>query len=188
VAFVQGMSARDIAWSFWVSSWITGSAYLVAANLLPALSVEGGLRRRALAALFFSPLLAFSLFHFGAVHRVIAGLMDGVIPLGPEPFSLFGTARVALERYWPTVLLTVLREGVDRVSVPEEREPLRKLGVITARAYLRVLRMHAFIMVLGVLALAGFESFAVFACVFVIYFAPPSLWRVTWRARRRAVL
>lgn len=205
VAYAQGFTTKDLAWGFWLSSWTVGSLYLAVGHLWPAVAPVDDWRLkpspawRALMILLYLPVLAFALFHFGFFHYIYAFIMDGIIPMveppgrvyvgkltwkmtqGWVPFSIVGLLRTGFARYWPVVAFTVVREGPAIVAGATD------LRSVSGKVYGRMLRLHAFIMVLWALYLLGIESFLVFALVFLLYFAPSSLWRRPAASASRAV-
>lgn len=186
----------DLVWSLWLASLVVGYATIV---LGIAGTIAGAVqaRRSVLAALLGGVfLLAFFTVHFGMFHFVHSMFLRGFFPLGDGTSEAFepalGDYARVVQRYWPWLLAAAIAErGALRDAWHQARRagPAPDSGEITAgfnpmRAYVNVVRLHLLIFFFAFAAIAGLESFVVYAVVYAVYFFP---WRLAFDRLRSAV-
>lgn len=193
LAWIFRWSTTDLVWSFWLMSWTTGIAGVALSRAGSVLAPDlPGAGRVALAIGGLVAVLGHGL-HMSLFHVAYAHIVSGALPLVEDPtrvylgnltwtigkgFTVHETLAEAIRRYWPFILISVLRDAPAML-----RQDLD--GSVWA-AYKRMFRMHALVMLSIVLFLMGAESFYGLAFVFLILFSPPSLWRALWQRQRPA--
>jgi hypothetical protein len=132
----------------------------------------------------------YTLFHF--VHGIF---LNGFFPLTGEP--VFGTTPeqtlawfggvvgTAFAAYWPVAVAAALtrRRRLIQAATPqpglEEKDQLDLL-----EPYKNVLRMHFFLILLGILAGTGFQEGALYLVLFLFFFPLGEVIRMVGRSRR----
>ena len=179
-ASVFGWSTRDLIWSLWISSLLSGAVFY----LRGAVRIKGlNAVELALGSVSVLGGFAFFMLHFGAFHYVQGSILDLLIPLQPDPdrvyqgrltwkgvreFSFMSSLWYTFLRYWPLVLTTIVHQFF---SPP----PNLKSQNESFKPYYFVLKMHVFMFPLAGLYEVGLESLPVYALVLLFFFAPASL-------------
>lgn len=190
LAYFSGWSTKDLVWSLWLSSLVSGYLYFFIGFIIPVLEKGQTILDRAFKVIGGLFGLVFFTLHFGFFHYLHGSMLDLFIPLIDHPdrvyvghltwrggafFSMFDTAVIALRHYWPFLLLTLIYDSKLITSGIKKIEQLR--------GYKNVAKLHFLLFAFGALYVIGLESYLVFALVFFVYFAPTSLWSFLFRRR-----
>lgn len=193
LAYFSGWSTKDLIWSLWLSSLVSGFLYFLIGYVSPVLEQGQTIVERALKVIGGLIGLAFFSFHFGFFHYIHASILDLFMPLmeqpnrvyigkltwrGSTPFSFFGTTAVALQSYWSFVVLNLAYDYKLFFSGIKKRDQFI--------AYKNVIKLHLLLFVLAGLFAIGLESFFAFAFVFAVYFMPTSVWSILFRRKNNA--
>jgi hypothetical protein len=143
--------------------------------------------------------LGFFTIHFGGFHFIHSQFLFMLFPLGGESLTPnLATYLEVVNRYWlalPSAFLAersaflqrtfVTHSAASDISVTPEAIARRK-SANARRApprimapYRKIMRMHAMIIVFGAAHAVRLDGFAVYACVYALYFFP-------WRLLRRS--
>lgn len=130
--------------------------------------------------------------HLSLFHVMYAFIVSGALPLVGDPsrvdlgsltwtigagFSLGSTLTEALRRYWPFLLITIVRDAPDMLTRNDDESA-------AWQGYKRMFRCHALVMLSVAVFLIGAESFVGFAFALLILFSPGSLWQALGRGLR----
>ncbi len=188
LAFVGGLAIAgfaqwdtdDLVWSLWLSSLVVGYAMIVWAIFSRAWGQVGAM----LGGVF---LLAFFTVHFGLFHVVHSMFLHQFFPLegagGPqEPDYALVFARYGI---WLPVVFFAERAAFRRPPlrvVPTsvkaadiQARQARDGAALMVKPYVNVIRLHVLIFFFAFANHVGWENFAVYAGVYVVYFFP---WRL----------
>ena len=190
VAFAAGLviawwaqwDTGDLIWSLWLSSITVGYAMIVWSIFSRAWGRVGEM----LGGLF---LLAFFTVHFGMFHVVHSMFLNGFFPLtegvrgaeAPDYFEViarywiwvpvaFFAERAAFKRPPPRVLDTTSVKAAD-IAARKARDG----GAEMMKPYVNVVRLHLLIFFFAAAHAMKWESFAIYAVVYAVYFFP---WRL----------
>lgn len=190
LAYFSGWSTKDLIWSLWLSSLVSGFLYFLIGHVSPVLEQGQTIVERVLKVIGGLIGLAFFSFHFGFFHYIHGSIVDLYMPLaeqpnrvylgnltwrGATPFSFFGTIALALQSYWSFVVLNLAYDYKLFFS------GIKKIDQFIA--YKNVIKLHFLLFALGGLFAIGLESFFAYAFVFAVYFMPKSVWSMLFRRK-----
>ncbi|MBI3586495.1 MAG: hypothetical protein HY088_05145 [Ignavibacteriales bacterium] len=193
LAYFSGWSTKDLVWSLWLSSLVSGFLYFLIGYASPVLEQGQTIMERVMKVIGGVLGLAYFCVHFGAFHYVHGSILDLFMPLteqpnrvylgnltwrGATPFSFFGTVALAFRSYWSFALLNLIYDYKTVLSGTEKLEHFK--------AYKNVLKMHFLLFALAGLFAIGLESFLTFALVFAVYFMPTSVWSMLFRRKNES--
>ncbi|CAM2922595.1 DUF6498-containing protein [Rariglobus hedericola] len=184
IARFAGWNTGDLIWSLWLSSLVVGYTMIV----WTIFSRAWGRAGEMLGGLF---LLAFFTVHFGMFHFVHSMFLEQFFPLdgvrgegGPDYLEV--VARYAI---WLPVAFFAERAAfrrppprVDNVSVNAgdiEARKARDGGALMMKPYVNVIRLHLLIFFFAFAHAMKWESFAIYAVVYAVYFFP---WRLVLKS------
>ena len=159
IAWLQDWQAADIAWSMWISSLVTGYAWIVVTILTSghqimhsdgfgkALPGHDGPRPPAIAMIVFGLfLLAFFTLHFGGFHFGHAQFLKIFFPVdGIGERTDFKTIILtSLALYWPFVTITMAERSMALIKEAGEGKTFNLFA-----PYLAVVKNHLMIIVIG---------------------------------------
>ncbi|HEY4611398.1 MAG TPA: DUF6498-containing protein [Bacteroidota bacterium] len=183
ITYALGWSTKDLVWSFWTSSLISGSAIQLYMKLAPAYKRNTNAAEWAFTAIGTIFGMAFFSVHFGAFHYVFASMLDMFMPLTPHPgrvyvghltwqgdigFDFFATLSIAVFSYWPFALISIAHDYKAFQTVPAKDQYFEP--------YKKILRIFFVMFLLGGLYELGLESFLSYTLILVLYFAPYGFW------------
>ena len=197
VAWWLGWNTTDLVWSLWLSSLVVGFAMIVCGAFSPALL---GFREGRTGAGVYGiasgfAMLAFFTVHFGMFHAVHAAILNTFFPVdgsGEHPgVNLFVEV---LRRYgWFLPVAALAERQGFRLPVMPPEPPATSVKAVDIAArkarqaygwtavmtpYKNVIRMHLLIFFFAAAHFLKFESFAIYAVVYAVYFFP---WRLVLR-------
>ncbi len=181
IAGLAGWDTGDLIWSLWLSSLVVGYAMLAWAIFSRAWGRAGEM----LGGLF---LLAFFTVHFGMFHVVHSMFLGQFFPLDGMRGSGTPDYVEVVTRYWIWVPVAFFAERaafrkppprvLNTTSVKAADIDARKArdgGALMMKPYLNVIRLHLLIFFFAAAHALKWESFAVYAVVYAVYFFP---WRL----------
>jgi hypothetical protein len=179
-AVVMKWEAGDLIWGFWTSSLCYGFAFVCVGFLSSVLHAED---MTQIYLILLGPfILAFYTFFLVIGHWILIFFLSGFFPLveGQKMFAnFFVTLSVALEAYWPIVLLTFVSRFCD---LPFSGADFYGGTIPFHKPILSIYRIFLLILVLLGLYAINIENFAIFAVLFV-YFVPWDKLRLVLQAR-----
>jgi len=159
IAWLQDWRAADIAWSMWISSLVTGYAWIVVTILTSGhqlmygddfggrvpLNAEARPPASAMIVLGLF-LLAFFTVHFGGFHFGHAQFLKMFFPIeGIGPDTDFKTITLtSLALYWPFVTITMAERSMALVKAAGEGKTFNLFA-----PYLAVVKNHMMIIFIG---------------------------------------
>ncbi|GGD02939.1 DUF6498-containing protein [Aquisalinus flavus] len=159
IAWLQDWRAADIAWSMWISSLVTGYAWIVVTILTSGhqimysdgfggkipVSVETRPPASAMIALGLF-LLAFFTVHFGGFHFGHAQFLKMFFPVeGIDADTGFKTIILTtLALYWPFVTVTMAERSMALINAAREGRTFNLFA-----PYLAVVKNHLMIILIG---------------------------------------
>jgi Family of unknown function (DUF6498) len=186
IAGLAGWDTGDLVWSLWLSSLVVGYSMIV----WSIFSNTWGRAGQMVGGLF---LLAFFTVHFGMFHFVhsmflaqffpLDGVRGGDAPDYIEVVARYGiwlpvaffAERAAFKRPPPRVATTTSVKAAD-IAARKANDG----GVMMMKPYINVVRLHLLIFFFAGAHAMGWESFAVYAVVYAVYFFP---WRLLGKAK-----
>lgn len=190
LAYFSGWSTKDLVWSLWLASLVSGFLYFLIGFFSPVLAQGQTIIERAMKVIGGLVGLAFFAFHFGFFHYIHGSIVDLFMPLAEQPnrvylgnltwrdaisFSFFGTIALAFQSYWAFVVISLVYDYQLLSSGIKKIEQLK--------AYKNVARLHLLLFAFAGLFAVGIESFFTFALVFAVYFMPTSVWSMLFRRK-----
>lgn len=184
IAGLSGWDTGDLVWSLWLSSLVVGYTMIVWSIFSRAWGRNG----EVLGGFF---LLAFFTVHFGMFHFVHSMFLGQFFPLdgvrGETPDYILVVARYGI---WLPVAFFAERaafrrppprvENVTSVKAPDiAARKARYGGATMMKPYVNVVRLHLLIFFFAFAHFMKWESIAVYAVVYAVYFFP---WRLLGRS------
>ncbi|MCI0707072.1 MAG: DUF6498-containing protein [Ignavibacteriae bacterium] len=183
IAYFLGWSTKDLVWSFWAASLVSGFAIQFYMKLAPAAKQHKNAAEWGFTVIGTLFGMAFFSVHFGFFHYIFASMLDMLMPLMPHPgreyvghltwrgnteFDFFATMWTAVGSYWYFALISIAHDYKVFQTVPAKDQYFEP--------YKKILKIFFLMFLLGGFFELGLESLPVHLLILLLYFAPNGLW------------